>query len=124
MAKKNKKKKKIDTSGEGGFVFSTNNDFIDEIQNHEDEDDEPIDKSTLRLKIWLEKKGRAGKTATIVRGLEEHGSLAFQYASELKSYCSCGGSLKMGEIILQGDVRDKTIAFFDKEGIKAVKAGG
>lgn len=124
MAKKNKKKKKIDTSGEGGFVFSTNNDFIEDIQNHEDESDESVDKSALNVKVWLEKKGRAGKTATIIRGLEEHGALAFQYASDLKSYCSCGGSLKLGEIILQGDVRDKVVEFFKKEGIRAVKAGG
>lgn len=124
MAKKNKKKKKIDTSGEGGFVFSTNNEFIDEIQSTDNEGDEAIDKTEITVKVWLEKKGRAGKTATIIRGLEEYGTLAFQYASDLKSYCSCGGSLKMGEIILQGDVRDKTVAFFKSEGIRAVKAGG
>lgn len=123
MAKKNKKKKKIDLSGEGGFVFSTNSEFIDEVQSGH-EDDTEGDVSGLEVRVWLEKKGRGGKTATIIRGLEDHGAQAFRYASELKSHCSCGGSLKEGEIILQGDVRDKAIAYLKKEGIRALKAGG
>jgi len=119
MAKK-KKKFKLE-SDESGFVFSTNPDFVPPSPDDSDEDDS-AGKTTLYL--WLEKQGRGGKTATIIRGHEGNDLELKLFASQIKSALSTGGSVKDGEIILQGDVRDKLGAWLDKEGWKWKKAGG
>jgi len=85
-------------------------------------EDHFIAKSTIR--IHLEKKGRGGKAVSIIRGLEMTNSKMKELEKQLKSHCGVGGSQKNNEIILQGDHRDKIIAFLKKQGAKDIKKAG
>ena len=74
-----------------------------------------------KLKVRLETKHRAGKAVTLVEGF--YGSDAEKEAlgKNLKTYCGTGGSVKDGEIIIQGDNRDKVMQWLMKNGYKQVK---
>lgn len=109
-----KKQKKRD-----GVVYSTDPDYIDPTEHSEEETLAPSDQ---KLKVWYEK--RNGKPSTIVRDFEGAESELKELGRELKKSCSCGGSVKNGEIILQGDVRDKVMGILQKKGFQAKKAGG
>ncbi|MCF0182584.1 MAG: translation initiation factor [Muribaculaceae bacterium] len=71
------------------------------------------------IDIVLEKKGRAGKQATIATGLKLDDDTLKQLASDLKRHCGVGGSARGGEILIQGDVRNKVLAFLKGAGFKA-----
>jgi translation initiation factor 1 len=75
------------------------------------------------LRVWLDRR-RAGKIATIVRGFAGSDDDLRALATLLKTRCGTGGSAKDGEIIIQGDFRDRLIEILAKEGYKAKKAGG
>ena len=76
-----------------------------------------------QLRVWLDRKQRAGKVVTLVRGfVGSHDDLK-ELASLLKSRCGVGGSAKDGEIIIQGDFRDRIVDILTREGYKAKKAG-
>ena len=119
MAKKNKPKK-INLEDLGGFVFSTNPDF-DYEQNNEVESIRPSDQL---LELHFEKKGRGGKQVVIIRGFEGPDEELAALGKKLKQTCGVGGSAKHGEIILQGNVRDKARLFLEKEGFKTKRIGG
>lgn len=108
-----KKKKKWD-----GMVYSTDPEY--DYTDHDEQDS--IDPSKQNLKVWFEK--RNGKPSTIVRDFEGPESDLKALGKELRVSCSCGGSDKNGEIILQGDVRDKVMKILADKGYKAKKAGG
>lgn len=103
-------------------VYSTNPDFSYE----EDQDDEmeTLAPEQQQLKVWIDKKQRAGKEASIVKGFVGTESDLKDLAKKIKQACGTGGSVKDGEIIIQGDKRDAIIAMLTKEGYKAKKAGG
>lgn len=103
-------------------VYSTNPDFSYE----EDQDDEmeTLAPEKQQLKVWIDKKQRAGKEASIVKGFVGTESDLKDLAKKIKQACGTGGSVKDGEIIIQGDKRDAIIAMLTKEGYKAKKAGG
>jgi translation initiation factor 1 len=71
--------------------------------------------------IRLERKGRKGKAVTVVANLK--GSLK-ELQKELQKHCGTGGSLKGGQMELQGDQRKKTAEFLQKKGIKVKMSGG
>ncbi|HLW41409.1 MAG TPA: translation initiation factor [Flavobacterium sp.] len=105
----------------GGFVFSTNKDF-DLNQNTEEE-------STLKpqeqlLEAHLDKKNRGGKIATVIKGYVGTADDLKTLAKELKTLCGVGGSAKDGEIIIQGNFRDKIIDFLKNKGYKVKRVGG
>ncbi len=81
-----------------------------------------IKKSVIR--IHLEKKGRGGKSVSIIKGLDMTNALMKDLEKQLKSHCGVGGSQKNGEIILQGDHRDKVIAFLKTKGASDIKKAG
>lgn len=88
------------------------------------EGDEIIDESASepkqpRLDIILEKKGRAGKMATIVTGFELDDDVVSEIASAMKSRLGTGGSSRGGEILIQGDRRKDVLDFLVKAGYKA-----
>ena len=91
--------------------FSNNN-----IKNKDIEDNKCLSKSK-NLKIFKEKKGKKGKTITIVTGFESQNTLQIaQLLKKLKVYCGTGGSINEEGIQLQGDIQDKVKFFLRKEG--------
>ena len=119
MAKKNKPKK-INLEDLGGFVFSTNPDFDFDSQNEV----ESIDANEQLLELHFEKKGRGGKQVVIIRGFQGPDEELAALGKKLKQTCGVGGSAKHGEIILQGNVRDKAIAFLEQQGFRTKRVGG
>lgn len=115
MAKKNEWKNR------DGVVYSTNTDF--QYQYAGTDESETAPKLQQNLKVILDKSGRAGKQVTLVTGfVGKTGDLEI-LTRLLKTKCGVGGSTKDGEIILQGDLRDKVVQALTKEGYKAKRVG-
>lgn len=111
MSKKNKPDAK-------GFVYSTDPSFRFETDN---EQQETLPPAQQQLKISLETKHRAGKTVTLVDGFVGSIDDLESLGKQLKNACGTGGSAKEGEIIVQGDHRDKILQWLLKNGYKARK---
>jgi len=105
-----------------GIVYSTLEDFAYQYGNKDDE--ESMNKSGQDLRVWLDKKSRAGKKVTLVKGFKGKPDELKALAGLLKSKCGVGGTAKDGEILIQGDFRDKVVDILSKEGYKVKKAGG
>lgn len=105
----------------GGFVFSTNSDF-DPGQDNEPQ--ETVPNNQQKLEAHLDKKNRGGKVATIIKGFEGTDDDLKALAKQLKTLCGVGGSAKEGEIIIQGNFRDKIMDYLSKEGYKIKRVGG
>ncbi|CAG5009555.1 hypothetical protein DYBT9275_04524 [Dyadobacter sp. CECT 9275] len=103
-----------------GIVYSTNPEF--EFSDNED-DIQTLPPTQQDLRIWLERKG-GGKVTTAVKGFT--GTLADleTLGKLLKNLCGSGGTVKDQEVQIQGDHRDKVIAWLLSKGYKAKKAGG
>ena len=100
-------------------MYSTNPDFEFE---HE-ADIETLPPSEQDLRIWLDRKHRGGKQATLVKDFVGNDDDLKDLAKILKTKCGVGGSSKDGEIIIQGDFRDKVLEILKGLGYKAKKAG-
>ncbi len=105
----------------GGVVYSTNPNFS---FVNEDDNTDTLEPSKQDLRIWLEKGGRGGKIASVVKGFIGKPDDLDALAKKIKTSCGTGGSSKDGEIIIQGDHRDKILDILTKAGFKAKKAGG
>ena len=108
----------------GGMVFSTNPDFDpdDYIEEHEAET-LPPEKQNLR--ILLDRKQRKGKTVTLITGFEGQDKDIQELGKKLKGLCGAGGSVKEGEILIQGDFRDRILEYLHKNRYtKTKKSGG
>ena len=105
-----------------GVVYSTNPDFN---FNKEDQEDKttPLP-SDQDLRIMLDKKNRKGKAVTLITGFIGSEEDLKDLAKILKSKCGVGGSSKNGEILIQGDFRDKILELLKSAGYKAKKSGG
>jgi translation initiation factor 1 len=114
MSKKNK-------PDSNGFVFSTNPDFKFEP---EQDDVQALPASQQKLRIWLETKHRGGKAASVITGFIGPEKDIEDLGKKLKSYCGTGGSVKDGEIIIQGDQRDKVLQWLLKNGYSQSKKSG
>ena len=79
-----------------------------------------VEKSTIRVHI----EKRNGKPTSIVRGLDMTNTMMKEIERELKSFLGVGGSQKNGEIIIQGDNRDRIIEFLKKKGANNIKKSG
>lgn len=116
-----KKKSLNSLSDLGGLVYSTGS-------SPQWDDDEQsaasLEPSEQQLEAHLEKKGRGGKTAVIIKGFEGPEEDLKELAKQLKSHCATGGSVKDGEIVIQGNQRDKIMAFLKKEGYAVKRVGG
>ncbi len=105
-----------------GIVFSTNRDY--KYDEPASADAETLPPAQQDLRVWLDRKQRAGKQVTLVRGFIGSDDDLQTLARELKSKCGVGGTAKDGEIIIQGDFRDRVADLLVKAGYKAKKAGG
>ena len=113
MSKKNRKNR-IDV------VYSTNPDF--EYNYDEEEEQETIEPSKQNLKVYLDTKAKKkGKQATLISGFVGYEEDLKGLGKLLKTKCAVGGSVKDGEIIIQGDFRDKIVQILTSEGYKAKK---
>lgn len=103
-------------------VYSTNPDY-----SYEKEDEEA--KSTLpptqqRLRVQLDRKNRGGKVVTLVTGFVGTDNDLKELGKLLKSRFGVGGSAKDGEIIVQGDFKQKVLELLKKEGYTQTKPVG
>jgi translation initiation factor 1 len=112
------KRKKRDNSG---FVFSTDDDFE---FDYSEEDIETLDPSEQKLRVQHDRKGRKGKTVTLITGFIGSEEDMKELTKLLKSKCGVGGSCKDGEIVIQGEKKSKVIEVLKKEGYSRVKGIG
>ena len=101
------------------IVYSTNPDF--EYQQDETPQQETLAKEKQLLRIQLDAKKRRGKAVTLVTGVVGSEEDLNDLGKFLKVKCGVGGSVKDGEIIVQGDMRDKVLAILQKEGYKKTR---
>ena len=104
-----------------GVVFSTNPNF--EYDTASDEGEATLPPAKQNLKVWLDRL-KGGRVATVVRGFVGSSDDLAELGKELKKSCGVGGTAKDGEIIIQGDHRDRVIELLTKAGYKCKKAGG
>jgi len=95
-------------------VYSTNPDFKYESEKEEEQDTLPKEKQQLR--ISLDKRNRKGKAVTLITGFIGTNDDLEELGKFLKVKCGVGGSAKDGEIIVQGDFRNKVLELLQKEG--------
>ncbi|MCF4101598.1 translation initiation factor [Gillisia sp. M10.2A] len=116
-------KKKLGLEDLGGFVFSTDDDFDGGEYNQESEEQTPPP-NQQRLEAHFSNKGRGGKIVTVIKGFEGKDEDLNILGKQLKKKCGVGGSVKNGEIIIQGDVREKVMQFLKEDGYKVKRVGG
>ena len=108
MAKKN-------IPDKNGFVFSTDPDFV--FQN-ESGSSETLPPAKQRLRIVLDTRHRGGKTGTAIIGFKGKSGDLEILGKKIKQYCGTGGSVKDGQILIQGDQILKVKAYLQKEGFR------
>jgi len=104
-----------------GIVYSTDPDY--RFQYDTGKEPELLPPASQNLRLWLERKG-GGKVATVVKGFVGPDSDLEALGKQLKTLCGTGGGSKDGEIMIQGDHRDKILTWLTARGYKAKKAGG
>jgi translation initiation factor 1 len=101
-------------SDKNGFVYSTDPDF--RFVPEEGPDVETIQPAQQLLRVQLDTKQRGGKAVTLVTRFIGKPEDIDTLGKQLKNYCGTGGAVKDGEIIIQGDQRDKVLAWLLKNG--------
>lgn len=106
----------------GGLVYSTDPNFKPDTGSVEEEQTLPAAQQKLRIR--LDKKQRAGKAVTLIEGFTGNSADLEDLGKKLKSFCGTGGSVKDGEILVQGDNRDKVLQWLQKNGYANAKKAG
>lgn len=114
--------KKNDWKERLNIVYSTNPDFNYETDDNETQ--ETIATSQQKLRVQLDRKNRGGKVVTLVTGFVGTDDDMKELGKLLKSKCGVGGSAKDGEIIVQGDFKQKVLDILKKEGYTQTKPIG
>jgi len=117
------KKEKQDWKDRLNVVYSTNPDFNYE---HDKQDEEPdtLNPEKQTLKISIDRKQRKGKSVTLIQGFVGKEEDLKELARKLKNSCGVGGSAKEGEIIIQGEFRQKITDLLNQMGYKTKQSGG
>jgi translation initiation factor 1 len=105
-----------------GFIFSTNPDF--KFEQEPEETQETLAPSKQLLYVSIDRKQRAGKSVTLVEGFVGSSDDLESLGKTLKSKCGTGGSVKDGQILIQGELRDKVSDLLIALGYKVKKKGG
>lgn len=112
---------KRNTSDKHGFVYSTDPAFKFES---EEGAVNTLPPAQQKLRLWLETKHRGGKAATVIKGFVGTTTDLETLGKALKNTCGTGGSVKDGEIIIQGDQREKVLQWLQKNGYAQTKKSG
>jgi len=104
----------------GGLVYSTN---PEESFKH-DEDTQEILPEDQKLYLSRDKKNRKGKIVTLIESFQGSDEEAKNLTKEIKQLCGTGGAWKQGEIVIQGDFRNKIAQFLIQKGYKVIPKGG
>jgi translation initiation factor 1 len=102
-----------------GLVYSTDPNF--KLEDNFIEEEKTLTPSQQQLKVRLETKHRAGKAVTLVVNFIGSEMDKEGLCKKLKTFCGTGGSVKEGEIIIQGDNRDKIIQWLQRNGYSSSK---
>ena len=113
MSKKNKKRVNVVYSTNPNYSYEEDNDEIETLENH-----------LQQLKVCIDRKQRKGKSVTLVTNFEGADSDLKELAKELKSKCGVGGSVKNGEIIIQGEFKEKVYQILIDFGYNQTKKVG
>lgn len=105
-----------------GVVFSTNPDF--KFENNSQDEQETLPPGKQNLKVQLDKKKRAGKSVTLVTGFSGTEADLNALGKLLKTKCGVGGTVKDGEILIQGDFVVRVMEILKNEGYKVKRVGG
>jgi translation initiation factor 1 len=114
MTKKNNK---------DGIVYSTNKNFVPSDDNDNNDDEQTLPPQQQDLRIFLDRLG-GGKLLTRVTGFIGTVTDLEQIGKTLKQKCGVGGTVKDGNILIQGDHRDKILKLLTDMNYRAKKAGG
>ena len=104
------------------MVYSTNPDFNYEMDDEEEQ--ATLQPSQQRLRVQLDRKNRGGKVVTLITGFVGTEDDLKELGKFLKSKCGVGGSAKDGEVIVQGDFKQKVLELLKKEGYTQTKPVG
>ncbi len=115
MAKKSKKNRI-------GVVFSTNPEY--DYSFDEDMEVEDIAENQQKLRVLIDRKKRKGKEVTLVTDFVGTGESMKALGKMLKSKCGVGGAVKDGEIMIQGNQRDKVVKILLDLGYTGTKKSG
>lgn len=116
-----KPKKKI-INDFGGIMYSTDPAFV--YEETPEEGEAILSHAQQDLRVMLDRKNRGGKAVTLVTGFRGNEMQLTELAKLLKTKCGVGGAAKDGEILIQGDFREKVFLILQKEGYKVKKSGG
>lgn len=114
MGKKSKKRENV--------VYSTNPNFS--YDDEEGTEEETLESGKQLLYVSIDRKQRKGKDVTLVEGFVGTEDDLKDLGKMLKSSCGVGGSVKDGEILIQGNHRDKIMELLEKDGYKTKRKGG
>ena len=112
MSKKNK-------PDSHGFIYSTDPNF--KFEEEREEIQQTVQPNQQKLKVILDTKRRAGKAVTLIENFIGKDEDLEDLGKKLKNFCGTGGSVKDGEIIIQGDQREKVLQWLIKNGFKNSK---
>ncbi len=106
-----------------GIVYSTSDDFA-YVESDEQVDVETLPTGQQKLKVGLDRKARKGKVVTLITGFVGTPGDLDDLAKVLKQKCGVGGTAKDGEILIQGEFKDKIIQYLQSAGYQVKGFGG